>query len=135
MEKFKLFLKLYAPVFLRFGMAMVVLWFGFEQFMNASSWTAYVPDSAVAMSHVSAETLVYFNATFEVLFGILLIIGWKVRIVALLISLHLFNIMFVVGYNETGVRDFGLAVAILAIAMNGSDVLCMKKKEDVPAVT
>ena len=135
MEKYKTLLKLYAPSVLRISMAMIVLWFSIEQFMNTESWTAYIPDSAVSATHLSAKTLVYFNATFELILGVMLAIGFQARIVAFFISLHLFHIMFVVGYNETGVRDFGLAMATLVVAMNGSDVLCMKKKEDVPAVT
>jgi hypothetical protein len=39
--------------------------------------------------------------------------------------------MYVVGYGEIGVRDFGLAVATFVVFMNGSDVLCLKQKNSV----
>lgn len=128
MQKFLIFIKLFAPSVLRYSMAVVVLWFGLAQFMNAAGWTAYVPDYALALSHMSALTLVYFNATFELVFGILLLIGWQTRTVALFLALHLFEIMSVVGYGEIGVRDFGLAMATLVVFMNGSDILCVQKK-------
>jgi hypothetical protein len=39
--------------------------------------------------------------------------------------------MYVVGYGEIGVRDFGLAVATLVISMNGTDILCIQQKRKV----
>ena len=128
-----LFIELYAPSLLRYGMTAVILWFSLQQFLNAGQWTAYVPDSIVSMSHMTAVTLVYFNAVFELVFGLALLIGWQTRISALLLSLHLFDIMWVVGYGEIGVRDFGLAVATLVIFMNGPDLLCIQKKKSISA--
>lgn len=121
----------WAPVFLRYGMALVILWFGLQQLTHVADWTAYVPDSIVSMSHMSATTLVYVNGIFEIIFGILLAIGFQVRIAALLLSLHLFDIMFTVGYGEIGVRDFGLAVATLVVFMNGPDILSFQNKKEI----
>ena len=126
MKKLTLFSKTYAPSVLRFGMSAVILWFSTQQFLHPDIWTAYVPDSVVAMTHVSALVLVYFNAVFELVFGFLLLFGWQTRIVALLLALHLFDIMWVVGYGEIGVRDFGLAIATLVVAMNGTDPLSLQ---------
>ena len=72
-----------------------------------------------------------FNALFELVFGFLLLFGWQTRIAALLLALHLFDIMYVVGYGEIGVRDFGLAIATLVVFMNGPDLLCIQQKKDV----
>jgi uncharacterized membrane protein YphA (DoxX/SURF4 family) len=114
---------MYAPSVVRYAMSLVVLWFGIQQFIDTSSWLAYVPDSAVSMTHLSATALVYINGTIEVVFGTLLMFGWKTRWVALILSLHLFDIMYIVGYGEIGVRDFGLAMALFTIFMNGPDLL------------
>ncbi len=116
---------IWAPVVLRYGMTVVILWFGIQQFINTEAWTAYVPDSVVSLSHLSATTLVYLNATFEIIFGVLLALGLFTRIAALLLAIHLFEIMFTVGYGEIGVRDFGLAAATLVVFMNGPDILCL----------
>jgi len=128
MNKIISFFEKIAPMVLRYAMSFVILWFSFQQFMNASAWTAYVPDSAVAMSHLSALNLVYFNALFELVFGICLTFGWYTRVSALLLALHLLDIMYVVGYGEIGIRDFGLAMGTLVIAMNGPDALCLMQK-------
>jgi uncharacterized membrane protein YphA (DoxX/SURF4 family) len=127
MKKFILFSKIYAPSVLRFGMVAVILWFSLQQFLHNDLYTAYIPDSIVALTHMSANMLVFFNAVFELGFGILLVFGWQTRIVALLLALHLFDIMYVVGYGEIGVRDFGLAVATLVVFMNGPDMLCIQR--------
>lgn len=128
MQKIIKFLELYSSSILRYGMAAVILWFSVAQFENATQWTAYVPDSIVSITGLSAVILVYFNATFELVFGILLLFGWQTRIVALLLAAHLFDIMYVVGYGEIGVRDFGLAVATFVVFMNGTDPLCIQQK-------
>ncbi len=118
-------IKLFAPSVLRYGIALVVVWFGIQQFMQPSQWVAFIPPSISAMLHTDPLLIVYANATFEVIFGLLLLFGWRTRFVALLLTLHLFDIMWIVGYGEIGTRDFGLAVAALSIFMNGTDVLCV----------
>lgn len=128
MQKFISFIETYAPSVLRIGMSFVILWFGTQQLLHTTDWTAYVPDSATTMLHVSATTLVYFNSFFELIFGLMLLFGWRTRLVALLLALHLFDIMWVVGYGEIGVRDFGLAVATLVVSMNGADLLCYHQR-------
>lgn len=121
-------LRLYAPAVLRYAMSMVVLWFGIQQILHVDLWTAYVPPSIVSLTHLDLTTIVKLNGWFEIVGGVLLAIGWQVRIVALLLGLHLFDIMYVVGYGEIGVRDFGLAVATLSVCMHGADVLSLGQK-------
>lgn len=135
MHKFFYFLETYSGAVLRYGMSAVILWFSVQQFLHTDLWTAYVPDGIVAMTHLSATTLVYGNALFELVFGILLVFGWQVRIVALLLAIHLFDIMYVVGYGEIGVRDFGLALATFTIFMNGGDILCIQQKKTIENCT
>ncbi|MDB5188478.1 MAG: hypothetical protein JWM92_76 [Candidatus Nomurabacteria bacterium] len=118
-------LRLYAPAVLRYGLSLVILWFGVQQLINNAQWIAYIPDSIVTLTHVSASTLVTFNGLVEVVLGTLLLFGWQVRWVALLLALHLFDIMYTVGYGEIGVRDFGLAVATFCIFMYGDDILAI----------
>jgi uncharacterized membrane protein YphA (DoxX/SURF4 family) len=130
-QKFILFLKIYAPSVLRYGMVAVILWFSLQQFLHNNLYTAYIPDSVVVLTHMSATILVFFNALFELVFGILLAFGWQTRIVSLLLALHLFDIMYVVGYGEIGVRDFGLAVATFVVFMNGPDILCIQRPKKI----
>lgn len=105
-------------------MAAVILWFSLQQFMHPDMWTAYVPDSATNITGLSAVALVYVNATFELIFGAFLVLGIYTRLSAVLLALHLLDIMWIVGYGEIGVRDFGLSLALISVAMNGADMWC-----------
>ncbi len=129
MQNIILNLEKYGSSVLRLGMGAIVLWFSIEQFRNTGFWTAYVPYFAVQMTGLSATTLVYLNATFELVFTLMLIIGWKIRLSALLLSLHLIEIAVSVGYGETAVRDIGLAIALFVVFMNGSDILSFENKK------
>lgn len=117
----------YAPVVLRYSIALVMLWFGIQQIMHTDLWTAYVPPSVSDMTGLSVTAMVKLNGWFEIVAGILLAIGWQVRIVALLLAIHLFDIIYIVGYGETGVRDFGLAMALIAVSMHGNDILSLQQ--------
>lgn len=108
-----------APIVLRVGLALVFLWFALQQLMSPDMWTAVVPDYVVSISHLSAKTLVYFNGIFELVFGALLLFGLFTRVAALLLALHLIEIILSVGYGAIGVRDFGLCVATFASFLLG----------------
>lgn len=110
-------------------MAAVILWFSLQQYMHPDMWTAYVPDSATSLTGLSAVLLVYGNATFELIFGMFLIFGIYTRVSAVLLAVHLLDIMWIVGYGEIGVRDFGLSLALITVALNGADMLCAEYKE------
>lgn len=124
-----------APALLRYGMSLVFLWFAYQQLTDTARWTSLVPEYVVSLSGLSAAMLVYLNGLFELVFGILLILGLFTRISALLLALHLIEITVTVGYNAIGVRDFGLCIATFAIACFGKDFLSldtiMDKKQKV----
>ncbi|MEI6042459.1 MAG: DoxX family protein [bacterium] len=124
------FLELYAPVVLRIGMAAVILWFSLQQFLHNSMWVAYIPESLVSMTNISASNFVFLNASFELVFGLALMFGLFTRLSALLLGLHMLDIMWVVGYGDTGVRDLGIAIGTLVVFMNGADVFCIQQKKD-----
>jgi uncharacterized membrane protein YphA (DoxX/SURF4 family) len=128
-QKITLFLEAYADVVLRVGLSAVILWFSVQQFLYTSVWTAYIPLSLVSLTGLSVTVLVYLNAIFELVFGLMLLFGWQTRLSALLLAVHLFDIMYVVGYGQVGVRDFGLAVGTLVVFMNGPDLFCIQQKK------
>lgn len=105
----------YALPVLRIGLALVILWFGVNQLLSPDTWTTWVPDWASAFA--DAKTIVYLNGGFEVIAGLLLLVGLFVPWVAVLLFLHLLLIIFEIGMTPTGVRDFGIAVGLLALAM------------------
>lgn len=118
-------LKSVAPSLLRYGLAVVILWFSAQQFLHNSDWVAYVPDGVLRFTGLAASTVVFGNAVFELVFGILLMFGRFTRIAALLLALHLFDIMWMLGYGEIAVRDFGLGIALLSVCLYGPDRLSL----------
>jgi|SRR5581483_2218511 len=118
-------LKSFSPVLLRIGLALIFLWFGTNQFTHTNDWLGFVPDSIANLSHLSTTTLVHLNGAFEIIFGAALLLGIFTRFVSFLLALHLLDIMFIVGLNALGVRDFGLTIATFAVWMHGRDFLTL----------
>jgi len=119
--------KIYAPSVLRIGLALVFLWFGTDQLMNNQAWTAYIPQSVIDISNLSATTLVYVNGIFEIVFGTLLLLGLLTRFTAFVLALHMLDITYVVGFDSIGVRDFGLSIAAIAVWLYGADLLTLDR--------
>lgn len=113
-------LAVYAPAVVRVGVSLVFLWFGVSQIGDPSAWTRLMPEWTAVLP-ASAETLVQLNGAFEIVFGTLLLLGLYVRQVAFLLTLHMFHVVTVVGYNGIGVRDFGLAMATTSVFLYGYD--------------
>ena len=112
----------YAPVAVRLAVAFVLLWFGSQQVMHTSAWVGIMPEWVVSLSGMSAATLVLLNGSFEIIAGLVLASGLFTRWVALLVALHLFHIMFTVGYSAIGVRDFVIAMSAFSVFLAGGDI-------------
>jgi len=110
----------YAPVLLRFGLVALFLWFGLSQLTNPGGWISWLPNWTQTLP-IPGTTLVLLNGGFETVFGLVLAAGKWTRIVAGLLSLHLFFIAYEIGYNDIGVRDFCLAIATASTALYGGD--------------
>jgi len=106
----------WAIVVLRLSLAGVFLYFGFRQLSNPTGFIGYLP-SEISLLPLAPKTFVVLNGAFEVFAGTLLLIGMYTRIAALLLGLHLMGIAWTIGYSDTGIRDFGLALAAVALAM------------------
>jgi len=78
--------------------------------------------------HIDARTIVLLNGGFEVVGGMLLLLGLYVRWIALLLALHLFAIAYEVGYNDIGVRDFCLGVSTLSLSLFNGDSWTLQRK-------
>lgn len=119
----------YAPVVLRIGLAAVFFWFGFTQIIGPAAWTSLIPTWVVNLAGISATTFVLMNGIFEVCAATLLVFGFFPRIVSALLFLHIISIITDIGLGAIGVRDFGIAMGLLAIFLNGRDFLCWRKSE------
>ena len=113
-------IKKISPVVLRVAMALVFLWFGLNQVFDTDSWIFFLPE--FLRNYVQEPAmLVFMNGIVEIFLGTFLLVGVYVRFSAFVLAINLSAIVIAVGYNSVGVRDFGLAVATFAIALNGSD--------------
>ena len=119
--------KEYSPLVLRIGIGMVFLWFGLTNIFNPQSLVGYLPKIVYALP-IEPLTLLFVNGIFEVIFGLLLLVGLFQRLVSFILFLHILIIMFGLGYNDIAVRDFGLALATFVIFLNGPDKFCLDKK-------
>jgi uncharacterized membrane protein YphA (DoxX/SURF4 family) len=117
----------YGPVLLRVAMSLVFLWFSTNQFMHPSVWVGVVPVWAASLVG-GTQTVVFLNAWFELIAGLMLLIGFHTRIVALLLGLHLIGIAGGFGLSAIGVRDWGLCLATLSIFFNGVDMWCFDRR-------
>ena len=107
---------MFAPVVLRFGLVALFLWFGLSQVTAPAAWTSWLPTWTSSLP-IAPQQLVLLNGGFEVVFGVLLAIGYWTRLVALVLAIHLFVIAFEIGYNDIGVRDFVLGVCTFSLAL------------------
>ena len=123
MQKYAFYLKMFAPTVLRVGMVGIVIWFGSQELLHPLMWQGYIPESVVTMSHLNANILVHINGIFEVIFGLALLLGIQTRFVAFLLTIHMFDIAYVVGYSPMGMRDLGLSIALLSVFMQGPSPL------------
>lgn len=117
----------FAPAIVRIGVALVLLWFGWQQLTNPSAWVGLIPSWATDISGLPANTLVTINGTAEIIIGSLLFLGLFTKLVAFISALHLALITYVVGYNGIGVRDFGLTMAAFSTFLYGVDSLCLDR--------
>lgn len=123
-------IKRFAPILLRISLSLVFLWFSLNQFFFPEQFISYIPNFITNLTGLSAITIVLLNALFEFIFGMLLLTGLYVRTSAFLLGIHLIGITFSIGYNQIAIRDFGLALATLSVAMFGNDSWCLDKKEE-----
>ena len=106
---------------LRLGISFVFLYFGINQLISPKDFIAWLPSEA-SIIPLSSVTLIILNGSLEVFLGIMLLLGLYTRISAVILSIHLFAITYTIGYTQIGVRDFGLSVATLALALTGPGV-------------
>ena len=116
----------YSPNVLRIGVSLVFLWFGINQVLDPDYFISYLPDFILNFSNPA--NFVIFNGIFEVIFGILLLLGLFTRLVSIILTLHLFGVIFSLGYNEISVRDFGLMISSFVVFLNGKDSWCLDRK-------
>lgn len=120
----------YAPLFVRMGVGFVFLLLGIQQFLFTEQWTTWLP---AWLTHALPDTalavrIILVNATADVLLGAALLLGIFTRIVAILMIIHLVSVLLALGYNDIAIRDLGILLAAIAVAIHGADRWCLETR-------
>ncbi|MBP9668821.1 MAG: DoxX family membrane protein [Candidatus Pacebacteria bacterium] len=113
---------------IRVGLSGVLLWFGSQQLLSPQDWVGYIPSEVLTLTPVGAQTWVLLNGSAEIALGTLIFLGVFVHFAALVMGLHLALIAYSLGYTAVGVRDWGLAFALLGLALTGGGMLSAQQK-------
>lgn len=102
-------------IILKLGLSIVFLYFGFNQLINPSNWTIFLPNF-ISSSNL-AILIIYLNSLFDIFIGISFLFGFLIKLTSILAFLHLLAItFFALGINSaSGIRDLGLAFAALSL--------------------
>jgi len=105
----------YAKLILRFGLGVVFLYFGLNQFLSPEKWVGLLPDFLSNLEN--AKYFIYLNAIFDVLVALSLFFDLFLKLFSILGFLHLLGIsLFSLGvFSPSGARDIGLAFAMLSL--------------------
>lgn len=110
-----------APTLPRYSLGAVTLWFGISQlFMNPNYFLSFLPSWTMQLP-LEQLTLITLNGVFDTVIGLLLLIGYKTRITAAVLTLHLWGIAASVGYNDVAIRDLGLSIVAISIVLQEPD--------------
>lgn len=105
----------------RYAIGLVFLLFGIDQLMKPTLWAAWIPQ----FIPFEATTIVLINGLLDLAIGIFLILGLFLRPFAIIGIIHLIIITASVGYNDIGIRDFGLLLVLFAVFLQGPDKYCL----------
>ena len=123
--------KEFAPIVLRIGLALVLLWFGISQLVMPDNWVGWLP-SWLPSFGLEPTTHVFINGGIETLLALSILAGLFTRAAATLAAVHMLAVVIAVvsvsGFDATAVRDVGVFVGIVAVALYGSDVWSLDTK-------
>ncbi len=107
----------YAHGLLTAALLFVFLWFGIDKFAHPTIWMGFMPLWMDGLLGLDIQIWLPIMGALEILFALFLIFPIrKVRqIGCILIALHLFAIVAILGMDAVGVRDTGLLLAALAL--------------------
>lgn len=116
----------WGTVVARVGVGLVFLWFGIDKFIHVSNWTGWVPQWMEAVIPMSLITFMYVQGVIESLVGLLLVIGYQVRIASLVAVVTLLGVelaMVGTGQAEMMLRDGAILAAAVSLLFTGSQKL------------
>ncbi|MBI5065158.1 DoxX family membrane protein [Candidatus Woesearchaeota archaeon] len=105
----------FGKLVLKVSLALLLLWFGISQVSDAKSWLGWISPSVERLIPFDLGTFVLINGSFEIILGLVLLLGFFPKLASLITFLHIFGIALSLGYNDIAIRDFALALSALAL--------------------
>ena len=106
---------------LRIGLGIVFIWFGIDKFLRPELWEGWIPILIQSILQSKVLTFLYFLGVFEVIIGVLVLVGFYTRVAAGIAALFLFAVVLSSFSGEILVRDIGLIFLALGIVVLGSE--------------
>lgn len=93
--------------------------FGADKFIHPASWIGWIAPWMEHVSGISRATLLQIAGGFELLLAAALLFPQKLvrRIAAWSMVMHLLFILTQTGFNDLFIRDFGLLLSVVAMAL------------------
>lgn len=102
-------------LFLRCGIGIVFAWIGIDALRHPDAWIGFLP-STIPTFGLLPDTLLKLGGIFDIVIGVLLVLGAWLKIAAFLGALHLVSVLFSFGVDQVLIRDVGLLGGLLALA-------------------
>jgi uncharacterized membrane protein YphA (DoxX/SURF4 family) len=105
---------------LRVGFVILPLWMGIDKYVNGlTDWPGYLAPWIVDLLPFSAQTAMYVVGAVEIVAGIAIALKprYASYVVALWLAGIIVNLLTYSGYYDVALRDVGLLVAALALAL------------------
>lgn len=103
--------------FLRVGLAITFLWIGILILRSPEAWGALLRPWAAAILPVPLKEAMIGTAFLDIVIGVALLADLKIWIWSLIGAAHLGVVLTTTGINDITIRDIGLLVAVLALAI------------------
>lgn len=98
---------------LRLGLGLVFIYAGLNSLIDPESWVGYIPQFIFGI--MGANTFLAIHSVLELIIGLSLLVGIKIQIASLAAFLSISSILIFYGVDNITFRDFGLALAALAL--------------------
>lgn len=105
---------------LRIGFIVLPFWMGLDKFFNGlTDWPGYLAPWIVDLLPFSAQTAIYVVGVVEIVAGIAVAVKarYAAYVVALWLAGIIVNLLTFSGFYDVALRDFGLMIAALALAL------------------
>lgn len=121
---------------LRIGLGVVFVIFGYDKLNTPTNWLLYVPPDLPRLLQENVGATIYdlfrWQGVIELVIGAQLLVGFFTRFWAFVACLLLASIVTSLGFDPTGVRDFGLLFMALGLFFLGGGLWSIDSKLKTP---